>query len=217
MRNPPVEPKDRRWDLNAPENQPIDGHWGIWIPETTIERHVTGIEMLNLPGEPFGDWRGHGVWLSRNFADDESRRLCVYLSEAKPLSVHSLLGGWGVADIRPRLKLARHPAAHRNVPVWGASHVRATLEWAWDMVGEVSRGEEPDGSEMVEWLSKWQAGELAHMADMLIEAYPDPDVGRDWLQWVRMSLKGSDRREKAVVGVQSTPVDLPPKRTFVIA
>ena len=47
------------------------------MPSTTVERQVTGLEMLNLPGEPCGDWRGHGVWLSRNFADDMGRRLCV--------------------------------------------------------------------------------------------------------------------------------------------
>ena len=217
MRHPPVEPQDGRWDLSAAENQPLaDGCWGIWVPPTTVERHVTGLEMLNLPGEPCGDWRGHGVWLSRNFADDRGRRLCVTLSEVGPLSVNALLGEQGVADIRPRLALARHPAARRSVPVWGASHARAALEWAWDALSEVAAGDAPDGSELAEWLSDAQADEFTHMAHRLGRAHPDPDIVAAWLQWVEQSLHPPDRRGAAAVGAQPHKAKLPPRKTDVV-
>ncbi len=217
MRHPPVEPQDGRWDLSDTENQLLpDGYWGIWVPPTTVERHVTGLEMLNLPGEPCGDWRGHGVWLSRNFADDMGRRLCVTLSKAGPLSVHALLGAQGVADIRPRLALAGHPAARRSVPVWGASHARAALEWAWDALVETAEGSAPDGSELAEWLSDAQADELTHMAHRLVRAHPDPDIAAVWLQWVEQSLHPPDRRGAAAVGVQPRRINLPPRKTEVV-
>ena len=165
MRHPPVEPQDGLWDLSAAENRPLaDGCWGIWVPPTTVERHVTGLEMLNLPGEPCGDWRGHGVWLSRNFADDMGRRLCATLSGTGPLSFHALLGAQGVSDIRLRLALAGHPAAQRSVPVWGASYARAALEWAWDALEDIAEGKQRDGSELAEWLSCEQSSELEGMA-----------------------------------------------------
>ena len=218
MRHPPVEPQDGRWDLSAAENRPLaDGCWGIWVPPTTVERHVTGLEMLNLPGEPCGDWRGHGVWLSRNFADDMGRRLCVTLSGTGPLSVHALLGAQGVSDIRPRLALAGHPAAQRSVPVWGASYARAALEWAWDALEDIAEGKQRDGSELAEWLSCEQSSELEGMARQLAQTHPCKSSASAWMRWVEQSLDPPGRRGAAAVGPRHRPLDLPPRITKVIA
>ena len=49
------------------------------------------------------------------------------------------IGEAEIADLRPVLGNARHPDAGRDAPVWGATHVRAVLEFAWQKLDAIVR------------------------------------------------------------------------------
>ena len=51
-----------------------------------------------------------------------------------------MLGTEGLADLRPGLRNEGHPDGERDHPVVGATHVRATLEIAWQLAKDEACG-----------------------------------------------------------------------------
>ena len=110
----------------------------IAMPATTRRLYVTGHTVMALRHPSIGlgfNWRvdlwgAPGAVAHR--CDDP------VLATGAEMTAKAI-GDAEITDLRPALGNARHPDAGRDAPVWGATHVRAVLELAWQKLDAIVR------------------------------------------------------------------------------
>ena len=104
----------------------------IRMPQTTSRNaYVTGHTVLGLQHPSIGmgfNWWADLLAPQGRVAFRSDNRL---FANAARLT-RQVMGDTEIADLRPALANAGHPDATRKNPIWGATHVRAALEVAWE-------------------------------------------------------------------------------------
>ena len=112
-----------------------------WTPigETSERDYINGSAALGLRAENLGTG---GCWWREYRAPN---RTPLESSARSPWSdgvevVTRVFGTEGLTDMRAGLCNAGHPAGKRSRPIIGATHVRATLEMAWQLAKDEASG-----------------------------------------------------------------------------
>ena len=104
------------------------------VPTTSPTSYLTGYAVLNLADPTYGetaDWHQAG-WRAPVDGSTREPHTINLAHEPTLRPIMELLKTHELHDYRPSLQQIGHPAGTGNRPVWGASHVRAILELAWE-------------------------------------------------------------------------------------
>ena len=110
----------------------------IAMPPTTRRLYVTGHTVMALRHPSIGmgfNWRVD-LWGSPGIVAHRSDD--PVLATGAEMTARAI-GDAEITDLRPALSNAQHPDAGRDEPVWGATHVRAVLELAWQKLDAIVR------------------------------------------------------------------------------
>ena len=159
------------------------------MPQTTREHYVTGITVMSLRHRSIGmggSWRRE-IWGPPGATALTSGHRAF--SKAAPITAKAM-GNTEIVDLRPALIDAGHRAGGRDEPVWGATHVRATLELAWETLHHIVHGGIAtslcwtyDERTMRVWLSKTERGRAAELGRKMARVADDLDVS-PWNEWL---------------------------------
>ena len=161
----------------------------IAMPLTTRRLYVTGHTVMALRHPSIGmgfNWRADlwgapGVVAHR--CDDP------VLATGAEMAARAI-GEVEIADLRPALGNAQHPDAGRDEPVWGATHVRAVLELAWQKLDAiVRRGSRTtlrdtyDMRTMTVWLHPRERRRAAMLGRAMAELSDGIELD-EWDEWI---------------------------------
>ena len=161
----------------------------IRMPPTSRSAYVTGHIVLALQHPSIG--MGFNWWAQLvappgavAFRSDDA-----LFSRAAAVTRRAI-GDAEIADLRPALAEAKHPDAASHHAVWGATHVRAALEIAWETHKAIARGGESrriedtyDGRTMRVWLSARERERATEMGRAMARVEQDEDAER-WHAWL---------------------------------
>ena len=159
------------------------------MPATTRQCYVTGIAVLNLRHPSIGmggSWRRELWGPPGGVALTSGDR--VFAKAARITA--TAMGTAEIADLRPALREAGHRAGMQDEPVWGATHVRATLELAWETLNSIVHGgvattlcSTYDRRTMRVWLHGKERARAAELGRAMAAAAQDGDL-RPWSEWL---------------------------------
>ena len=159
------------------------------MPPTSRSAYVTGHTVLGLQHPSIG--MGFNWW-----ANLTGPQGVIAFRSDNPLFAHAakltkqVMGDSEIADLRPALGKAGHPDAKRNNPIWGATHVRAALEVAWETHIAIARsredrkiGDTHDKRTIRVWLD---AGERRHAAQLgsAMAQLEENEPTEEWHVWL---------------------------------
>lgn len=172
-----------------------------WIPEHTSPTcYVTAMSALNLRSPetgPAGDWHQDGWRCPVHIDLDRARTPAMSTDEQhEGACTHTIevFGERELADSRQALRDLRHPAGDRTEKVWTATHVRATIEHAWQIClwlqkhqCEIEKGllQMCDPTEVARWLETKEQWLTFHaMAEALGNAKAETaTIRKGWEEW----------------------------------
>ena len=123
--------------------------------------YITGLDALNLPTGPLGDWHGT-TWRPISGSGATTRtpaneRLCKLGTELWERS--------GLADAREALRGIGHPRGADQAPVWVATHARAVAELVMCSLIDSGAVSEPDARSARRWLDATGRDRCARMLE----------------------------------------------------
>ena len=188
----------------AAEQETVAGaaEWS-WTPigETSTDDYINGSAALGLRAENLG--AGGCWWREYRSATGAALESSARSPWADGVRVAKrVLSTEGLADLRPGLRNAGHPDGNRDHPVIGATHVRATLEIAWQLAKDETSGarrervaDRLNARTLRRWLGEEERSEVVHKGTQMT-AYCNNERWREvWEEWLEL-VQGSigDRR-----------------------
>ena len=161
----------------------------VAMPTTPDGLYVTGLTVLALRHPSIGmgfNWRvdlraGPGTVAHRS---DHPALARGAAATAKAI------GNAEIADLRPALRKVGHEDGKRSEPIWGATHVRATLELAWQKLEAIVEGRSGtklrdtyDARTMRVWLGPIERARAATLGEAMAHAAAGGEVD-EWNQWL---------------------------------
>ena len=142
--------------------------------------YITGMDALNLPTGPLGDWHA-SLWRPVTTGTVQSTR-----SERNDRLCRLGTRLWGRADLvdaRPALRAIGHPQGMEQTPVWAASQSRAVAEMVVDSLVRNGNIIGPDHYSAERWLSANQRETCARMLNDAKPALSNEDEKRRLGEW----------------------------------
>ena len=160
------------------------GEIPVGIGPTTPRRHITGAAALNIPQpgrNAGGDWHEHACW----FAPEPETLKSTSLTDEKTYRpLLDKLGRRGLRDARPGLRDLGHPAGDNLEKIWAATHERAVIESAWELLDILRTTGSPMRQPPID---RWEMQRLI--------AYPDQWLKLHWWAWaLRGSMTAGEQR-----------------------
>ena len=166
----------------------------ITMPPTTRRLYVTGHIVMALRDPTIGmgfNWRVD-LWAVPGAVAHRSDDSAL-ASGAEAAA--QTMGDAEIVDLRPALKGARHPDAEGEEPIWGATHVRAVLELAWQKLDAIAQGRSRttlgdtyDMRTMRVWLGPRERVRAARLGRMMARAAHGIELD-EWNEWLeRLAL-----------------------------
>ena len=181
------------------------GHHPIWIPPTSKRAYLTGYQVLNLTDPLYpdgGDWHRACWQVPVEGVPTVARTATIAQADELAPLMH-LFEANELHDYRGALREVGHPAARRPTPVWGASHVRAVLEMAWEytaLEGAETQPEEllqtVDPQTVARWLAEPMQWLKLQWWAWRIQTGPARVIGAEsaWREWRRHLTPYADYR-----------------------
>lgn len=177
-----------RRDEPQPAPEPPGGTM-IAMPPTPDGLYVTGLTVFALRHPSIGmgfNWR---VDL-RAAPGTVAHRSDHPALERGAAATARAIGNAEIADLRPALRKVGHGDGKRSEPVWGATHVRATLELAWQKLEAIVEGRSGtklrdtyDTRTMRVWLGPVERARAVTLGDAMAHAAPGGEVD-EWNEWL---------------------------------
>lgn len=147
--------------------------------------HITGMDALNLPTGPAGDWHGARwhvtVGSAASTRTAETERLCKIGNE--------LWGRKEIIDAREALQRIGHPEGNGEQPVWAATHARAVAEMVMAALHATGWIPDPDPRSARRWLDTTQRQVCTEMLHEASESLGDEEKKTKLDRWTEAVMR----------------------------